>query len=243
MKTIDQTIAEYIKQNLEVNGWPLGNLLLCAIAIILSLVLCGAIGIERERRGRNAGLRTHLLVGVGSCILTIISIYGFPTGSDYDVARLVAQVVAGVGFLGAGVIIYKNGGTRGLTTAGTIWITMAIGVACGSFNFILAAIGTGVILAVLVTFKRFEAKLNAKDSMVEVLALADKPVVKAILDSATELNCQIHDLKIEQGEGTNTIEMVFHVKFENSKGDINAFISLLQSKVEIQSINALNNKN
>ncbi len=163
MVTIDQKIAELL-ESFNVDGWPVGNLILCVIALILSVVLCGAIGIERERRGRSAGLRTHLLVGVGSCIIMIISIYGFPIdeASKRDVARLAAQVIAGVGFLGAGAIIHRSSGTRGLTTAATIWIVMAIGLACGSFNFILAIGGTFLILIVLTVFRKFENKINKK---------------------------------------------------------------------------------
>ena len=92
--TLDQKLAELLN-NWQVNGWPVGNLILVLIALVLSVILCGAIGIEREWRGRNAGLRTHLLVGVGSCIIMIISIYGFPAmfGEHRDVARLAAHLI------------------------------------------------------------------------------------------------------------------------------------------------------
>lgn len=102
MTTIDQIIAEKLG-SWYIGEWPIGNFFLCAIALILSLLLCGAVGLEREWRGRSAGLRTHLLVGVGSCMIMIISIYGFPqVYAGRDVARLAAQVITGVGFLGAG---------------------------------------------------------------------------------------------------------------------------------------------
>ena len=77
MVTIDQKIAEYLN-NWKINDWPIGNLILCIIALVLAIILCGSVGIEREWRGRSAGLRTHLLVGVASCLIMIISIYGFP---------------------------------------------------------------------------------------------------------------------------------------------------------------------
>ncbi|MDD3841761.1 MAG: MgtC/SapB family protein, partial [Bacilli bacterium] len=154
--TIDQFIAKWFNNLKFSNGVSWGNLILCSIAIIICVVLCGLVGLEREKRGRSAGLRTHLLVGVGSCIIMIISIYGFPDIKDStrDVARLAAQVVAGVGFLGAGAIIHNNGGIKGLTTASTIWLVMAIGLSCGSMNFILAILGTVVVMIVLVTFRR-----------------------------------------------------------------------------------------
>lgn len=131
MVTIDQKIADYLN-NWVVDGWPVGNLVLCAIALVLCVILVGVIGIEREKRGRSAGLRTHLLVGVSSTIIMIISIYGFPQifQDHRDVARLAAQIITGVGFLGAGAIIHRNSGIKGLTTAGTIWSSMAIGIAC-----------------------------------------------------------------------------------------------------------------
>lgn len=188
MITIDQKIAEFISQSLEFNGWPFGNLLLCAIALVLSLLLCGAIGLEREKRGRTAGLRTHLLVGVG--------------------------------FLGAGVIIYKNDGTRGLTTAGTIWISMSIGIACGSFNFILALIGTIIIMIVLVSFRKIESRINGKDPYISVIVESTKPALKDILDTAKKYDCSIHDLSIQIEESTETglIEIIFRAKFENHSG-------------------------
>ena len=77
MTTLDQVIAEKLG-NWYIGEWPIGNSILCIIALVLAVILCGAVGLERERRGRTAGLRTHLLVGIGSCILMIISIYGFP---------------------------------------------------------------------------------------------------------------------------------------------------------------------
>ena len=167
MTTIDQIIAEKIG-SIYINEWPIGNMILCIIAMLLSVILCGAIGFERERKGSNAELRTHLLVGVGACLIMIISIYGFPVfsanGQEFkrDVARLAAAVVTGVGFLGAGAIIHRNAGITGLTTAATIWISMAVGLVCGSMNFVLAIGSTGLILIVLVAFKGMEGRMLKK---------------------------------------------------------------------------------
>ena len=98
--TIDQQLVEWLLTNekLNVNGWAIGNLILCLLSLLLSVLLCGMIGIEREVRGRSAGLRTHLLVGVGSCLLMIISMYGFQTVMNWDAARIAAAIVTGVGF-------------------------------------------------------------------------------------------------------------------------------------------------
>lgn len=198
MTTIDQVIAEKIS-SWVVDGWPLGNLLLCVIALVLSVILCGIIGIERERRGRSAGLRTHLLVGVGSCMLMIISIYGFPAifQEKRDVARLAAQIVAGVGFLGAGAIIHRNSGIKGLTTAATVWIVMAIGLACGSMNFILAIGSTLLIVLVLTVFRKFESKINKKAPLINVRAKPDTPLTAKVLEIAHEFDCMVDDLQVE----------------------------------------------
>ena len=138
MTTIDQVIADIIGSWM-IDKWPIGNFFLCVIALTLSIILCGAVGIERERRGRTAGLRTHLLVGVGSCIIMIISIYGFPKivyGEQVlnrDIARLAAQVIAGVSFVGAGtIIVTRRQRVKGLTTAAGLWTASIIGLACGA---------------------------------------------------------------------------------------------------------------
>ena len=160
--TIDQKIAEWFNSNFGLGGeWPWGNLILCIISLVLCVALCGIIGYEREKRGRSAGLRTHLLVGVGSCMIMIVSIYGFSAiFGTRDPARLAAQVVAGVGFLGAGAIIHNNGGIKGLTTASTIWLVMAIGLCCGSMKFILAICGTVVVMLVLISFRSLERRIS-----------------------------------------------------------------------------------
>lgn len=243
MITLDQKLAEYLN-GWMIGEWPIGNMVLCLIALILSVCLCGAIGIEREKRGRSAGLRTHLLVGVGSCIIMIISIYGFPAIFDgkRDVARLVAQVVTGIGFLGAGVIMHRNGGAvKGLTTAASIWVVMTIGIACGSFNFILALIGTILILTVLTVFKKVEERINKNNTYIMMSVPSNKPVLEKLLSVANQFNCIVTDLSTELiGEGSDRcINLTFHVYFDDSKDRINEFISKLQEETEAISIHLL----
>ena len=242
--TIDQKIAELLN-NWVVNGWPVGNLILVLIAIVLSVVLCGIIGIEREWRGRSAGLRTHLLVGVGSCIIMIISIYGFPAifGDKRDVARLAAQIITGVGFLGAGAIIHRNDGIKGLTTAGTIWIVMAIGIACGSFNFIIAIVATLVVLLVLTIFRRVEAKMSNKKMILVVTAPVDKPVLGKILSLSKEFNCTINTLSSDliNNNGINMMQFTLQVVFNSDEGKPTEFISKITENTEAVDIHTLNN--
>lgn len=111
------------------------------IKIVLAFILSAIVGFEREASLKPAGLRTHSLVGLGSSLLTILSMEAFPGA---DPARIAASVVVGVGFLGAGTIIKTKGKIIGLTTAATLWITASIGVTIGAGYYILAIVATGL---------------------------------------------------------------------------------------------------
>jgi putative Mg2+ transporter-C (MgtC) family protein len=117
----------------------------------VALLLGAAIGLERERRGHAAGFRTMSMVSVGSCLFTLLG--AVVTGGSVDPTRIAAQVVTGIGFLGAGTIIRQGAGIRGLTTAATIWVVAAIGMAVG-FDFYLLAIGATVLVLVALTVMR-----------------------------------------------------------------------------------------
>ena len=113
--------------------------------LLLALFLGGAIGIEREYRAKEACFRTHFLVALGSALFCVVSQYGF--GVDLkDSSRVAAQVVSGIGFLGAGTIIFQKNVVRGLTTAAGLWVTAAIGLACGTGMFVAAVITTAMVL-------------------------------------------------------------------------------------------------
>lgn len=115
------------------------------IRLSMALVLGGAIGIEREYRAKEAGFRTHFLVALGSALFCIVSQYGF--GFDLkDSSRVAAQVVSGIGFLGAGTIIFQKNVVRGLTTAAGLWVTAAIGLACGTGMYVAALVTTFMVL-------------------------------------------------------------------------------------------------
>ena len=115
------------------------------IRLMLALVLGGAIGIEREYRAKEAGFRTHFLVALGSALFCLVSQFGF--GFELkDSSRVAAQVVSGIGFLGAGTIIFQKNMVRGLTTAAGLWVTAAIGLACGTGMYVAAAVTTAMVL-------------------------------------------------------------------------------------------------
>jgi putative Mg2+ transporter-C (MgtC) family protein len=128
----------------------------------LALVLCGAIGVERETRDQAAGLRTHVAVGLGATLFTLISAYGFEGGTGRDPSRVAAQIVSGVGFLGAGAILTQGASVRGLTTAATLWVVAAIGMAAGAGAYDAAVATTVVLLVALVVLRRLRVPLLAR---------------------------------------------------------------------------------
>ena len=136
--------------------------------LLLATVLGGAIGLEREMAGKPAGLRTNILICVGAALFTQLSVdvaqVGFTAdGRPYgDTSRIAAQIVSGIGFLGAGAILHGEGAVVGLTTAATVWVVAAIGTAVGAGAFIDATGGTALIMLVLVGLRPFEQRLAAK---------------------------------------------------------------------------------
>ena len=243
MKTIDQVLAEKLG-SFYVGEWPIGNLILCLIALFLSAFLCGIIGVEREKRGRTAGLRTHLLVGLGSCTIMIISIYGFPTitvnGQTFnrDVARLAAQVITGVGFLGAGAIIHRNDGIRGLTTAATIWIVMAIGLACGSMNFILATAATILIIVFLTVFRKVEARITKNSPVIVMHSELGKPTISRIMEVAKAFKCEVKEIRSELND--YDIEIVFRAYSDSKSFSTDDFVRELEKIDGVKDVELLN---
>jgi putative Mg2+ transporter-C (MgtC) family protein len=127
------------------------------IKIILALIIGGIIGAERERHNKAAGLRTMILICIGSCLFTIFSLK--MTGDKYDPTRIASNIVVGIGFLGAGVILREGGRITGLTTAATIWLTAALGMGIGSGQYLLVALAALLVTIVLWIFPKFEERL------------------------------------------------------------------------------------
>jgi putative Mg2+ transporter-C (MgtC) family protein len=128
------------------------------LSIILAVVLGVIIGLEREIRGKAAGLRTNALICLGAAVFTIIS--ERMAGGQDSITRIAAQIVTGVGFLGAGAVIQDRGGIHGLTTAATIWLVASIGMACGARLYGLAIITTVLAIVVLLGLAQVEKHLK-----------------------------------------------------------------------------------
>jgi len=134
--------------------------------LILAVILSGLIGLEREMHGREAGLRTHILVGVGASLIMLTSIYiasQYGVGNPADPGRVAAGVVTGIGFIGAGTIIRSRASIKGLTTAASLWATAGIGLAIGSGFYLGALITTILILFSLIFLGKIERFIHCKE--------------------------------------------------------------------------------
>lgn len=142
--------------------------LIILFRIVLATSLAFIPGIERELTGKFAGLRTHILVSLGACVFTILSIYGFKMHIAADVigtndpARIAAQVITGIGFIGAGTVMRHGTSVLGITTAATLWICAAIGMSCGCGEYMTAILASLVTLVVLILIRRLEKNFLSK---------------------------------------------------------------------------------
>lgn len=173
------------------------------IRLSLALLLGGAIGIEREYRAKEAGFRTHFLVALGSALFCLVSQYGF--GVDLkDSSRVAAQVVSGIGFLGAGTIIFQKNVVRGLTTAAGLWVTAAIGLACGTGMYVAATITTVMVLLGLEVLNLLIPQLGNITIELNFAAPsrdAVKQLIKRIKTDGMEVHSyELKDRRTSQGE-------------------------------------------
>ncbi len=173
--------------------WFSENTLTSLVLLLFAFVLSAVIGMERQRRLKSAGLRTHTLVGLGAAVFTLVSAYGFENvvGSSVvlDPSRIAAQIVSGIGFLGAGVIFVRQNVVNGLTTAASIWVTAAIGMACGAGMPVLALTATALyIVAVgVLTLVGRRIPTIEKDQIFLVQYKEHHGVLRLILVCATRL--------------------------------------------------------
>lgn len=157
------------------------------LRLLLAALLGSAIGIERERLTWAAGLRTHMLVCVGAALLMLVSSFGFEDalgGSHVvlDPSRVAAQVVSGIGFIGAGTILLRHDVIRGLTTAASIWTVAAVGLAVGGGLYLPAVAATVLVLAILAGLKPLESRLYRSQKVSGALTLEVDPTVASIAD-------------------------------------------------------------
>jgi putative Mg2+ transporter-C (MgtC) family protein len=164
-------------------------------------VLSSLIGLEREWRQKSAGLRTHTLVGVGSALLLIVSKYGFtdvldPGRTAFDPSRVAAQIVSGIGFIGGGLIFVRGDIVRGLTTAAIVWMTAAIGMACGAGLALLALVVTAMHFIVVFGYTALTARLP-RASGLHILYEDGRGILREVLAEATHRGFAVVEVATE----------------------------------------------
>ncbi|WP_394214275.1 MgtC/SapB family protein [Brachybacterium vulturis] len=188
--------------------------------LLAAFVLCSLLGLERQLRQKAAGFRTHVLVGLGSCAFTLVSVYGFSAviGDDVrlDPSRIAAQIVSGIGFLGAGVIFKGRNVVRGLTTAATIWVAAAVGMACGAGMLSLAVMLTALHLLTLFVIAPLLHRLPSPDAkrLLRITYVDGAGVLRSLLAVATSMGFTSsieHSRRTEQdGRRLVVMEVRFH---------------------------------
>ena len=158
------------------------------LRIFIAAILGAAIGLEREYRAKEAGFRTHFLVGLGSALFMIMSMFGYDDVTSRDIiyrldpSRVAAQVVSGIGFIGAGTIIFQKHIVRGLTTAAGLWVTAAIGLTCGAGMYVLAAAATILVLLCLEAMNFILHRFGAKNMLVTFI-MPERSALQPLLRS------------------------------------------------------------
>lgn len=200
------------------------------LRVALAAVLGGAIGFERELREREAGLRTHMLVAVGAALFTLVSAYAWTdwhfsnaSGVVYDPTRIAAQVVTGIGFLGAGAIIRQGLSVRGLTTAATLWVVAAIGMATGAGFYTAAVITTVLVLLSLYPLRiaafRIAERLRPEEGRLAV-ELASGATNVSVLEAVEEAGAQVRSLEFEEEGDVRRVDMRVRIQSGRSAAEL-----------------------
>lgn len=215
--------------------------------LILSILFSGLIGFEREKSNSNAGIKTHILVGVGATIVALIQVQTIEivgqldpaTKISVDAVRLIAQVVSGIGFLGAGTIIVTKRNVIGLTTAASIWGIASIGLALGMGYYEISIIGSVLLLTVLVFFKRIWVVQGSEYILVKYIA--KEGTLEQLTDGLKKLNLEYKTMRWSTAPFSHDlitthvfkIESHHHVEFD----DIIEELSKISSIVSVESTN------
>ncbi len=202
--------------------------------ILLSIILGGIIGIDREKVGKPAGLRTHILVCLGSTITMLVSVFmfcQFQGKTNLDPGRIPAQVISGIGFLGAGTIMLEGPTVKGLTTAATLWVVAAIGLTIGIGFYYVAILATFFILLTLTTLGKFEDIILSKHSgKILMITLENTPGCLAKIGSLLETtSVNMSNVQIDFCDN-KTLKLTLKTQNDNIKDDI------IKELIEIDSI-------
>ena len=213
--------------------------------LVLALVLSSLIGLERELRMKSAGLRTHALVGVSAALIMLVSKYGFTDIlAKYvivlDPSRVAAQIVSGIGFIGGGLIFVQRDIVRGLTTAAIIWLTAAVGMACGAGLPLLAIFVTAAHFLVVYGYTPFTHRFLAAHAVLLICYVPGKGAVQEIIQTCTGHGFVVHDLELRrEGDAAHADAQTIRINLQGrglmtsllaSVGDIKGVISVQMNR-------------
>ena len=197
------------------------------LRLVLAAVLAGAIGIERELREQEAGLRTHMLVCVGATMFMLVGVYawsdyrlGNDVGVIVDPSRIASYVVAGIGFLGAGAIIRHGINVRGLTTAASLWVVAAIGIAVGGGMYVIAIAATALVILALWPLAQVKLLLagKAEESRRLAVTLAPETSIVAALAAIEEAGFAIESAEVGEEEDVRRLDVVVKTSADANLG-------------------------
>lgn len=212
------------------------------LRLLLASVFGAAVGLERELAGQRAGLRTHLLVGLGACIFTIASAYGFEFLAGhaapyvrYDPSRIAAQVVSGIGFLGAGAILRYGINVRGLTTAASLWVVAALGLAVAVGLYLESAAGCAVTLGALVGLRPLRTRIRARQAGRDELVVDADPELDlgALLEPLTRSGVRVDNIHIED-EDDETRRITLLLKFFGDPDQVLGLVASVRGVREVE---------
>lgn len=221
------------------------DIFLVATRLTLAAILGAVIGIEREIKNRAAGFRTHIIVSVGACLIMLIGIDGigkFSSDTARDTARIAGQVISGIGFLGAGTILQKKNAVTGLTTAATLWLSAAIGLAVGIGYYEGAIIATVICLVTLISLNKISDLINKKTiksySMIFDTYNFNQD---SFYEFTSKEGVEIRKLDIidEEMDDKSMIEVTFSF---NKNYDIDGFFKKLRSEYNLQSVKSVDDE-
>jgi putative Mg2+ transporter-C (MgtC) family protein len=194
------------------------------LKLLLAALLGAIIGAEREYHGRAAGLRTQLLVALGSCLAMIVSLqfardFGWESSNTalrVDPARVAYGIMSGIGFLGAGAIIRYGTGIRGLTTAASLWCTAAVGLACGFGLFTISLVTTGIVLFALLVMSRIDHLIPSRKYKTIVICLPSAPGTQDVLrEICSSRGAKVVDMEIVRDNQTHLDRLTLHLSISS----------------------------
>jgi putative Mg2+ transporter-C (MgtC) family protein len=197
------------------------SLLSAIIRIIVTVIIAGVLGYERGSKNRPAGLRTHILVALGACIIMMTNQYVYQAYETGDLVRMGAQVVSGIGFLGAGtIIVTRKNQIKGLTTAAGLWASACVGLAAGLGLYEVAVVGAFVIYFALKMLHRLDFKMKSRAKELEIyVELKDKTSLADFIRYAHEKDIELSDLQMEHDNfaGDDSVAFIVTVKSNSSQ--------------------------